>query len=298
MKTKNRFNGIMVIAYIATILAVIVSFYFIIIAVMHISSYQQTEKVLFEQMKSSIGDLAAGTIGICLSFASTLFLFITFKEQRKQFIESQKDFDKDRFESTFFNLLSMLYQVRENVNKEISQSTNNEMKSLKDFYEGLKHKYIKLKDSEEQQEVLQYLSQTTKNTVELDKIESYVGGLYENYVKEKGANIGYYYRYIFNLINFVIEQWKDSENNNKHIHRYLNFLQAQMSNEELALIFYDVISHYGLDNNYIYQFKDKIDEYGFLENIDPETLLDRNHHIIFSRTKFRFLNRDEKAAKC
>ena len=138
MKAKNRFNGIMVVAYIVTILAVIVSLYFIIIAIMHISSYQQTENLLFEQMKSSIGDLAAGTIGICLTFASTLFLFITFKEQREQFAESQKNTDKDRFESTFFNLLSMLYQVRENINKEISQSTDNEMKSLKDFYEGFK----------------------------------------------------------------------------------------------------------------------------------------------------------------
>lgn len=32
----------------------------------------------------------------------------------------------------------------------------------------------------------------------------------------------------------------------------VNPVMAQMSDEELALIFYDVISHYGLDNNYIY----------------------------------------------
>ena len=83
----------------------------------------------------------------------------------------------------------------------------------------------------------------------------------------------------------------------EYIHKYLNFIQAQMSNEELALIFYDVISHYGLDKNFTHQFKDIIDEYGFLENIDAETLLDRRHHIIFHRTRFRFLNRDEKMQK-
>lgn len=281
-------------AYIATIFAFIASAYFIHIALTDLSSYQQVEEAFLSQMQGSFGDLLAGTVGICLSFASTLFLFVTFREQREQFKESKFDANKERFESTFFNLLSMLYQVRETVNKEITTCTNGQMKSIKEFYDGFKNKYLQQNNSEEGREIARYLNKKSINTVELERINEYLGYLYESYIQQKKCNIGYYFRYVFNMINFVIEQWKDSE---EDISKYLNFIQAQMSNEELALIFYDVISHYGLDKNYTYKFKDKIDEYGFLENIDSRVLLDRSHHIVFSKTKFKFLNRDEKNKK-
>ena len=243
----------------------LVGIYFVYVVLTNITSYAQTEGALLTQIKSGIGDLVAGTIGVCLSFASTLFLFVTFNEQRKQFNESKIDANKDRFESTFFNLLSMLYQVRENANKEISICTDGKMQSLKEYYDEFKKYFFDQKESPEYKEIVEYLQQKKINTVEFEKIKDYLGGLYEKYIKEKRCNIGYYYRYIFNMINFVIGQWKETAYEKEYIHKYLNFIQAQMSNEELALIFYDVISHYGLDNNFTHQFKDIIDEYGFLE---------------------------------
>ncbi len=287
----------MILACLSTILAFVVSIYFIYVVLMNVSSYSQAEKEIATQMKLGFGDLIAGTVGILLSFAATLFLFVTFKEQRKQFSDNHIDAEKDRFESTFFNLLSMLYQVRENVNKEIALCTNNEMKSIKEFYNGFKVYYLEHANTEEQKEIMVYLSQDQQNTVERENIECYLGQLYEDYIKIKACNINYYYRYVFNMINFVIGQWKHTDKEGTHIHKYLNFIQAQMSDEELALIFYDVISHYGLDNNYSHQFKDTIDFYGFLENINPNALLDRKHHVVFHKTKFKFLNRDEKMSK-
>lgn len=191
----------------------------------------------------------------------------------------------------------MLYQVRENVNKEIALCTNGEMKSMKEFYNGFKDYYFMQADTEEQREITSYLSQSQRNTVEQESIECYLGQLYEVYIEEKACNINYYYRYVFNMINFVIGQWVYAKDGKVHIHRYLNFIQAQMSDEELALIFYDVISHYGLNNNYNHQFKEMIDSYGFLENMNPAILLDRKHHVIFPKTVFKFLNRDEKMSK-
>ena len=75
---------------------------------------------------------------------------------------------------------------------------------------------------------------------------------------------------------------------------YLNFIQAQMSDEELALVFYDSISNKGLDKNRQYTFKNNLDEYSFLENIPESTLLRRCHYKIFPKTIFCFLNEDER----
>ena len=88
----------------------------------------------------------------------------------------------------------------------------------------------------------------------------------------------------------MIEHWKDSP---QDIHKYLNFIQAQLSDEELALIFYDSISDLGLDKEHKHTFKENLDKNSFLENISSGVLLAKEHYKVFPRTRFRFLNADE-----
>lgn len=283
-------------AFCSTFLAVIVCIAYFIIIIRHISC-EEIEPIIRQQMTKGFGDLFAGTVGVFLSFAATLFMFVTFREQRKQFQENKTDVKKDRFENTFFNLLSMLYQVRASADKEIYQRSKGKMQSIIDFYNNLKSTYSKNAETQEQKEINEYLQKRKPNKVEREKIEQYLSDFYYEYTQNIKFNIGYYYRYLFNIINFVIDQWENSPNSDETIHKYLNFIQAQMSNEELALIFYDAISPYGLDTNHYHKFKEEIDKYGFLENIGESTLLDRNHHIIYTNTLFKFLNRDEKAFK-
>ena len=117
-----------------------------------------------------------------------------------------------------------------------------------------------------------------------------LGRFYDSYVQEQGCNAGFYFRFIHNLVSFVIEHWKDSP---QDIHKYLNFIQAQLSDEELALIFYDSISNLGLDKQHKYTFKENLDKNSFLENLSSDVLLAREHYKVFPRTRFRFLNADE-----
>ena len=65
--------------------------------------------------------------------------------------------------------------------------------------------------------------------------------LYDEYVESQGCNAGFFFRYIHNLITFVIHQWGGEKQKDVAI-GYLNFIQAQLTNEELALLFYDSIS--------------------------------------------------------
>ena len=118
-----------------------------------------------------------------------------------------------------------------------------------------------------------------------------LGQFYDNYVKEQGYNAGFYFRFIHNLVAFVINHWKYNKDD---IKLYLNFIQAQLSDEELSLIFYDCISSQGKDKKKQYTFKYNLDKYGFLENIPCNALLDRKHYKIFYHTTFRFLNEDER----
>ena len=70
-----------------------------------------------EQLKNNLGSFISGHDWYTLTITATIFLFITFREQRKQFELSKQSQEQSRFETTYFNLLLMLDDVRDNVNK-------------------------------------------------------------------------------------------------------------------------------------------------------------------------------------
>lgn len=93
-------------------------------------------------------------------------------------------------------------------------------------------------------------------------------------------------------MNFVYSQKNFKEKDDKE--HYLNLLQAQLSDEELALIFYDAISKYGENKEGDQTFRQMLDETHFLENIKSDVLLDRNHCFFYPKTTFKYMSRDDK----
>ena len=91
---------------------------------MGISQKVFSNSYFVEQLKNNLGSFISGTIGILFTITATIFLFITFREQRKQFELSKLSQEQSRFETTYFNLLLMLDDVRDNVNKNIAQHFN------------------------------------------------------------------------------------------------------------------------------------------------------------------------------
>jgi len=83
--------------------------------------------------------------------------------------------------------------------------------------------------------------------------------IYNEFYKQHVKELGHYFRFTYNVINFV--------HNNKNISKekkqeYINFIQAQMNNSELQLIYFNAIGQYGQKYHYL------IEEYNFLENLD------------------------------
>lgn len=243
-------------------------------------------------LSTNIGDFLWGTIGILLTFISTLFMFLTFNFQQRQFKETKDDALRTRFEGTFFNMISMLYNVRTEADWQIAYSTKDEKANLKSFYTSLKKKYEdQIKADPDFAHAMNDMEKENVLSTEIQTALYDLGDFYDKYVQEQKCNVGFYFRFVHNLVTFVLLHWKDSPND---IHMYLNFIQAQMSDEELALVFYDSISNKGLDKNRQYTFKNNLDEYSFLENIPESTLLRRCHYKIFPKTIFCFLNEDER----
>ena len=276
------------IAYILLITAMI-----IIVAYITLSLSDSAVCVSIKtNLSTNIGDFLWGTIGILLTFISTLFMFLTFNFQQRQFKETKDDAFRTRFEGTFFNMISMFYNVRTEADRQIAYSKKDEKANLKSFYISLKKKYEeKIKADPDFAHAMNDMEKENVLSTEIQTALYDLGAFYDKYVQEQKCNAGFYFRFVHNLVTFVLLHWKDSP---KDIHMYLNFIQAQMSDEELALVFYDSISNKGLDKNRRHTFKNNLDKYSFLENIPESTLLRRCHYKIFPKTIFCFLNEDER----
>lgn len=277
------------------ILAYILAIFALCTIVFYVTLYFSDSAVCLavkNNLSKNIGDFLWGTIGIILTFVSTLFLFLTFNSQQKQNKEMNEDAFRTRFEGTFFNMLAMYYNVRTEADKQISQSSKFGTKNLNDFYHEFNKFYKQqLSKNSDFSEAMSFLEKKDILKTEMQTAIYDLGSLYDLYIGKQGCGAGFYFRYIHNLITFVLNHWNGKCND---IHTYLNFIQAQMSDEELALVFYDSISNRGQDKKRKYTFKENLDEYSFLENISENSLIQRCHYKIFPKTMFIFLNDDER----
>lgn len=254
----------------------------------------ELKKSIIKELSNNIGDFSTGTIGILLSFVSTIFLFVTFSFQRNQFKSTMDDSYRTRFEGTFFNMLSMFNNVRSESLKQIQMSTSMREGNLKTFYEGFRSYYRKkIEDNSDFADSMKVFSKNKATRTELETAIYDLGNTFDEYVREAGYNPSFFFRYTHNMVDFVISHWKDDRHD---MHVYLNFIQAQMTDEELALLFYDSISDKGLDKNKQFSFKENLDKTSFLENIPSNVLINRQHYKCFPHTMFTFLNADERAA--
>lgn len=190
---------------------------FVILACSAIASYatlyfsnSELATTIEDNLKRNIGDFLWGTIGILLTFASTLLLFFTFNTQQKQFKDTQKDAFRTRFEGTFFNMLSMYYKVRSEADKQIAQYSKCSSKNLSDFYVEFKEYYkqalLKSPDFADAMDLLakDNILETQYKTAIFD-----LGELYDQYIKYQGCNAGFYFRYVHNLVTFVLSHWQE-----------------------------------------------------------------------------------------
>lgn len=178
---------------------------------------------VYEQLSDNIGDFMWGTLGIAFTFTATLFLFITFREQREQLRVTKEQSDKARFETTYFNILGMLKQVQDTVNANIGSNYNHtNARNLIEYYNNFRDSYRNHLNSDNN--LAAFTSSfvpVSANIASIEQLQGLLAVEYESYIESIDCNVGYMYRYIFNTIKFVIDD-EYNKNDVKLRDRYLN----------------------------------------------------------------------------
>ncbi len=283
-----------------------------------------TERGQFGDMFGSVNSLFSG-----LAFAGIIYTVLLQREelsaQRRELKLTRREFKKQnetlriqRFENTFFNMLSMLNEIVTNMEgvftmpnepeKRIFKGRAYLRRALEQFHEmhfaNFRYEYdetngffIEFNNATELLNPNATLPEPTGKTKTLQALKEIVDEEFQKFFLEQNSSLGHYFRYVYNIIKFVkATEWKANEDpignfsfTQLEVVKYLEILQAQLSNDELGLIFYDAISRHGKNKVGQDIFWQWLDEHGILENLVKENLLDESHVKFYPKTVFKFI---------
>lgn len=264
-----------------------------------------------------IGSLVGGFVGVFWSVMGVLLLIRTLHVQKDEFKETQTAILNQQFESGYFQMLSQLQLIRESikgfdktpVEEDAYKHVFSGAQYLNYTYSQLRQKYAELvlrhKSNNVDYEEIEKLGNSPQNEFGASKFldyQAFVREVYDEFYREFHPFLGHYFRYVHNIIKYVIasrmkyldgsEDWKLSDAD-----RYLELLQAQLSNDELVLLLYYSLSSYSYGSKETPELFNWMENVDFFRNIEESSLLRRGHHHFFPKTKFRFLSIDERKIK-
>ena len=252
-----------------------------------------TQAGLFGEMFGAINAFFTG-----LAF---LAVAVSIGFQLKESGESKRIQRNYQFENTFFSLLSILHEViqssKQLVRTEGETITIQGAHYFHRVFASFKEQHTQKVSPRANQLFQDYkTAQISKGirpeeilqnySADLDELLPILTKAYEEFYQEHDAYLGHYFRFLYNIIKFVIESFPVEPEMQT---RYIGLIQAQMSNDELGLLFYNCLSIHGMNTSGIPQFKEWLDGFNFFENIDGRLVFDIAYTRFYPKTKFKFM---------
>jgi len=204
------------------------------------------------------------------------------KETRKEFQIQNETLKIQRFENTFFNLLSLHHKIVEGIDFRRIES-----KSI----------FGKLAFQEDEEDDGATIMLTGRDVFKLlydrlyedmkyqedDFLETYL-----NHYEKSQADFGHYFRNLYRILKLVdttdfefgSSNWT-KEKLYKIKYGYTSIVRAQISDYELLWIFYNCLSPNGIE-----KFKPLIEKYSFFKNIPQGKLAKKEHSGLYNAQAF------------
>lgn len=283
-----------------TILAWIFIFFGLLLSLLVIYTLYVEDKLKFGIIDwayaSKLNNIAS-VLAFLFTGAGTFAIFITLSKQQEQFEQAQRQVVTQQFETTFFNMLNQLFNIKNVVQGKVGGDNYTGQMFFHQVIEELREKYKNHLNTKA--DIVDILTRIEKFDIssksQIDMVKDDLNNIYLESYNSYYTQLSHYYRYFYNLVRFVIENREIAPHNDAL--KYIQLIQAQLSNDELGLIFCNSLSDKALNSNKENKIFLWIEKYKILENLDQSSLLHRSLHMLYPNTLFKFLNRDEKKSK-
>lgn len=273
-----------------------------------------TESKIKADKVGQFGDFVGGLIGSIWALAGVVLFYVALTEQRSDFGTNRKVLDaqtdalkqqikefelqreelsetrkvfhiqsetlkKQQFESTFFNLINLHHEIVNSI----------DLQSRVDKYQGFEKLARGLSEADKKEKVTQIttgrdcfvkFSKGFRNVYRTNKESNadatereLSNSSYLEYYNQHQSDLGHYFRNLYHIFKFI----KNSDVLDKK--RYTSLVRAQLSNDELFLLFYNSSSDLGKE-----KFLPLIEEFQVLKNLNRELFIKENGHEGFFHT--------------
>ena len=267
---------------------------------MYLSGYLNTTFSIDLAKASEIGGFIGGVSGSMWALGGILFLYETLYSQRNEFEENRRNYLNAQKEATYFRYLSQLNEIIRFLSGELVNDKDNRIyvgrSYLHKIYESFKKEHrstvaskgmdIGIRNAlKEVQKNKVKEAQVKLDNIKLDDLEKTIISKYESFYANYHYNLGHFFRFVYHIVKYIIDNYESDIDR----HKYLGILQAQLSNDELGLLFFNCISKYSVNSKGEYKFHDWIDKYQLLQNIDVQNIMFAEYIGFYPETTFKFI---------
>lgn len=242
-----------------------------------------------ESVRGTYGDMfgVVNALFSGLAFAGIIVtIYLQTKElglQRSELSDTRMEFNTQnhtlklqRFENTFFSLLSIHHQIVNSIDLDISQG------NLREIMQGKTLNKLRLNGRDVFKEQYDNLKQSLKAINSIEDINE----KYLKYYEKVQTDFGHYFRTIYRIIKFVDNYSIDDNSINeddkyKIKYNYTSMVRAQLSDYELLWIFYNCLSENGIE-----KFKPLIEKYTLFKNIPLDKLANKEHKEFYESSAY------------
>lgn len=215
-----------------------------------------------------IYNYSAPIIGV----VTIILLLRTLLGQRDQFKKQQEQVERQKFETSFFNMLAMHNNLIDGL--DIRRNSDNKVLSVKrDCFRRMYNKFSREYNN---------ASCSQKNVLSKDQALDIYDVVQDSY---KG-DLHNYFRYVYHVLKYV----HSNEFLGESRYEYIAIYRALFSPYELAFIFYNCLHEFGNE-----KFYPLVHEYSFLKNIDFSLLHDESHRAYYHEVAYA--DRNDKSRK-
>lgn len=259
--------------------------------------FSNTEKVL-----NPLVEFISGTVTSIWSLAGLFFIYIAFLGQKQQLLNQQleimysqlevkytrlelsgqkqemmeqnKTLRLQKFENTFFNLLTLHHQIIAGIDQiEQKKTSNGRGNDLRGNEFSIRnpinytYEHITIKGRDVFKNSFKVLISKINYEKDIDYNEHY-----NSVYKSMQTDFGHYFRNLYRIIKFVDEN-KFVENDTENFkiqYQYTSMVRAQLSDYELLWLFYNCLNANGVE-----KFKPYIEKFCLFKNLPKDKVHDK-----------------------
>lgn len=183
-----------------------------------------------------------------------------FKLQKIELEENRKEIQKQGFENSFFQMLKL--------HNDILNSLSHQRATVNGTYRDEGRAVINWMQKSLNRKLAQKSSGSQLELKDLQEV-------FDEFYQGQGYQLAHYFRFLYNIFKFI------SESNIDDKLLYSRLARAQISNQELYIIFYNTLTPRGE------KFRKYIVEFKMMDNLNPNELFLPEHKDLISDAGFK-----------